>query len=556
MALFVISMDPAYYADSSTVEAAMISRGITIEKIYRFSLTFKINATEEQISSLSGVMYYESVLTTLTAEHTNIGFSDDVVNSWNIDHLKSTSISDISMKFKYPDTALTWQPLDQTSGSTVIIYLLDTGINKGHNELINSNIQDLYKVASVTDYTDTSGHGTAMASLIVGTNIGISASACLQNVKLFESGVGTISVGEIFDALDSVMSHHETNSPSIPKVVCMPWVVTKNQLIDSKLSELLNNNLLLVAAAGNNGNNTDVDLFTPGGLDTVITVGAHDQDFAVTAFTNMPIIDYIDETTTPEFKGVSLTAKIDVFALGTSVCVASHSAVNGYITTNGTSPATALVSGAFAHWIKLYPGATADAIKSYLIMNGHQSAKLPRSPNSLEPKVLTYKNLQFNTGKTADFRNINYAILTVIQQSELSICAIPSGRLLNLQYGQQASINIGIKPDATEIGVLDFSPLSPWMTLDLTTGIFAADTSNVTLAPFSICPGVYHFAIKGEVDGKIVVEEYSVGVYHQNISELDDVKEFYYDADVDDYEEVITYSVAPGKDGVHSKKHR
>jgi hypothetical protein len=83
------------------------------------------------------------------------------------------------------------------------------------------------------------------------------------------------------------------------------------------------------------------------------------------------------------------------------------------------------------------------------------------------------------------------------------------------------------------------------MTFDVATGDFVADTSGSSHT--IIVPGVYHFAIKGELDGKIVVEEYSVGVYSVSETELEDSPEYYYDADTDDYEAVITYSVAPAK---------
>ena len=42
--------------------------------------------------------------------------------------------------------------------------------------------------------------------------------------------------------------------------------------------------------------------------------------------------------------------------------------------------------------------------------------------------------------------------------------------------------------------------------------------ANVTV------PGIYHFAVKGEVSGTVLVEEYSIGIYTSDVGELDDDK--------------------------------
>ena len=111
-----------------------------------------------------------------------------------------------------------------------------------------------------------------MASLIVGDNLGMSPNATLYNVKMFNEGAGNISIGDVIGALDQVSTHHSNNDPADPKVVCMPFTMTKSQLIDDTLNDMLDDNLVIIAAAGNDGG--EVDNFSPGGLDTVITVGA------------------------------------------------------------------------------------------------------------------------------------------------------------------------------------------------------------------------------------------------------------------------------------------
>ena len=85
------------------------------------------------------------------------------------------------------------------------------------------------------------------------------------------------------------------------------------------------------------------------------------------------------------------------------------------------------------------------------------------------------------------------------------------------------------------------------MTFDTASGLVSADTSNSALAPNSISPGIYNFAVKGTVGSKTIVEEYSIGVYPADgsASDLNSADEYYYDDEANDYEAVISYAVAP-----------
>ena len=63
------------------------------------------------------------------------------------------------------------------------------------------------------------------------------------------------------------------------------------------------------------------------------------------------------------------------------------------------------------------------------------------------------------------------------------------------------------------------------------------------------------FGIKGTVDGKVMVEEYSVGLFNTSISELEEATQYYYDADTDSYDEVVSYQVAPNLSPTVSQKN-
>ena len=54
------------------------------------------------------------------------------------------------------------------------------------------------------------------------------------------------------------------------------------------------------------------------------------------------------------------------------------------------------------------------------------------------------------------------------------------------------------------------------------------------------------FGVAGTVSGKTVVEEYSIGLYNSADSELEEANQYYYDAENNLYDEVVSFQVAPG----------
>jgi hypothetical protein len=485
--------------------------GATITKVYKISGLYQIECTNEQLQQIAGVESHEEISKSVDVSH--------AYETYDITHLSTLGFSS--------NGGEGWNPLDTSLGEGITVYLVDTGINVTHNELSDANIFNLYSGDNATGYTDTTGHGTGVCSLIVGKNIGVSPNAVIQNVKIFDTTNGNILVSDILEALDTIIEHHTQTGITNLKVVCLPWVATKNQLIDQAISDLLNLNLLVVAAAGNAG--TNVDSFSPGGLDSVITVGAIDRSYSVTSFSNLPYTD----VETAETRSVKLHgATLDIFALGVDVDIADISDNAGYKKGSGTSLSTALVSAVLTQYIKLYPDADAEIIKGYMYTKGYKSASRP-AVNQNKSMLLSFDQVNAPAGQYIDFTNINYAIAVPPQTTEISFASRPSGRLINVKQGTISSTSIGIKSDATDVSVLEFTPLSPWMALDLITGDFTADLENNT----DIAVGIYHFAVKGSVGNIVGVAEYAVGVYNNDISELEQCTEYYYDTDTETYEE-------------------
>ena len=152
-------MDPSTHADASAAQTAITSTGATISKTYSFSLTYKIEAEDAQRDAINGVLHIE-----------DYGREAVITPTFNTNHLKMLC-NDVG------SSATAYNP--SSTGSGEHIYLVDTGVNTTHAEFSGRTVNNLYTgFGSGTDFTDTDGHGTSMASLIIGANIG-TAKDCL-----------------------------------------------------------------------------------------------------------------------------------------------------------------------------------------------------------------------------------------------------------------------------------------------------------------------------------------------------------------------------------------
>lgn len=500
MARYLITLDSGVHADNAAAQAAITSVGAAVIKSYAFTLTFEIDATAEQLASITGVTesVEKAAITTVS------------VQELNQDHLTNlAATSDAS--------ATTYQP--ENTGVGGHVYLVDTGLYAAHEQFTGRSINNLYSNFG-SDFSDNAGHGTAVASVIVGNTQGVSKDATLHVVKLFDTATGNITVGEIVDALDEVLAHHLGSTPSQAKVVCLPWVTPQNNFLDNKITEMNASNLIVVAAAGNDG--VDVNTVSPAGVEVVLTVGSYNQDYAVTSFTNVPWTD----PTTPYSNNYG--AALDIFALGVDVSCAANSATDAYGLFSGTSISAGLVAGVAVQWVNKLPTKTSSELKDIILQEGHLKGM---------------RVLAFDEGSTISTSNVNRSVLTVAIEGQITLGNLPSGRILNVQLGQTVTKDLELNlVDGADFSVLNFAPLPPWATLNTTTGILSVDTSELDPA---LAPGSYLFGVKGTISGKTVVEEYSIGLYNTAESELEESSQYYYDTDTDSYDEVISYQVAP-----------
>ena len=94
------------------------------------------------------------------------------------------------------------------------------------------------------------------------------------------------------------------------------------------------------------------------------------------------------------------------------------------------------------------------------------------------------------------------------------------------------------------------------MAFNAATGIVSINGGDATCTA-NLAPGIYTFAIKGDIDGDVLVEEYSVGLYTTNVSEVtgeeSNASQYYYDTDSAEYDEIINYSASFPQQGFAEK---
>lgn len=276
-------------------------------------------------------------------------------------------------------------------GDNATVYIVDSGCDILHPELANASIQKVHNptnggfndfIAGGGDATaftieDDHGHGTAMASLIGGDAIGVARNARLGITKI--SGAdGSADISDVAKGVNSIFVHRDlasrrdTNGSFRTAVVVMAFTFPKSEALDRLATYMWNRRLVVCAAAGNAGG--DVDNFSPGGLNGILTVGASDASDNVPSFSN-------DAGTVVE-QGTGLQTnggeEVDVFAPGVGVNIATIANRNeggGYesvadanliVQASGTSASTAIVAGVSAIAVQRNPGARAEEIKDFV----------------------------------------------------------------------------------------------------------------------------------------------------------------------------------------------
>lgn len=221
----------------------------------------------------------------------------------------------------------------RTLGSGVHIYVLDTGCTVSHPVFSRRRIRSVsapnsrFQGTTVDD--DHNGHGTAVASLLVGDGVGVASQAKVTCVKILsDDGEGAFS--DVAAGLDFVAGEkgviEEEESFAVLALAGEPGNEDKGSgALDEAVRRAARLGVVAFAAAGNHGRNA-CD-YAPGRGDFVVAVGATDRRDEMAEFSN---------------EGVC----VDAVMPGTGIRVAD--AKGGIRKASGTSYATPLAAGVVA----------------------------------------------------------------------------------------------------------------------------------------------------------------------------------------------------------------
>lgn len=234
------------------------------------------------------------------------------------------------------------------TGRGITVCIVDSGLDDLHPDLARMHLvawKDF--VSGRPEPYDDSGHGTAMAGLIVanGSLVGVAPEVRLIAAKVVDAtGQGTsseVAAGIRFcaDPFGNGTGSADIISVSLGSKAPL-FVATE---VSDAAAWATSRGIFVVAAAGNDGRFDDGDVEIPANVPLAIAVGAVDATGRLAPFSSMgSSLNRTDPNLKPEVvaPGVQLV----------STAPGAH-----YVTTTGTSPATALAAGVLALLLQAHP---------------------------------------------------------------------------------------------------------------------------------------------------------------------------------------------------------
>lgn len=228
------------------------------------------------------------------------------------------------------------------SGKGAWIGFVDTGIDSNHPEFRGKSPKFRRFEADGRQSTaarDDNGHGTHVAAIAAGVNIGVAPAATIAMAAVLTGANGSGRVSQVLAGLQWLLDEAVESNTALP-IINMSLGIHEHDsgraahAAGQRLAQLLSRDpdiALFVAAAGNNGM-TPVSY--PARLPEVFAVGATDPDDNVAPFSNWTPAD----EQTP--------GKPDICAPGVDIC--SAQAGGSYVKMSGTSMGAPIVSGVAA----------------------------------------------------------------------------------------------------------------------------------------------------------------------------------------------------------------
>ena len=190
---------------------------------------------------------------------------------------------------------------------------------------------------------DCNGHGTGVASIAAGNQLGVAKNATIYSVRVLKcdnSGSVSVFVQGVALAVEAA------KKSSRPSVISLSLGGKKSTTVNEAVEMAISEGIPVVVTAGNG--KSSACSFSPGSSTSAITVGG-------TAYGDRVYLDT---------NGGSC---VDIFAPGELVLVADYTSVYGTKYTSGTSFAAPIVSGVAAIYLQERPSLSVQDLKQLLI---------------------------------------------------------------------------------------------------------------------------------------------------------------------------------------------
>jgi type VII secretion-associated serine protease mycosin len=255
------------------------------------------------------------------------------------------------------DAEAVWK---ESTGKGVTVAVIDKGVDGTHPDLEGNVLPGKKLLGGRADQESVDDHGTAMAAIIAGHGHGpggedgvkgLAPDAKILPIDMYQEDGSDLAInGGLAEALTYAVDQGAT-------VVSMSFdSLIVGDKTKKAISYALAKDVILVAAAGNESSD---ELNMPAGYPGVVSVGAVGKNLAV----------WEDSNHSPD---LMLTAP--------GVYIRSASVTTPYQLANGTSDATAYVSGAAALLRSRFPDLTAGQIVNRLV----KTTTLPESKKGIK----------------------------------------------------------------------------------------------------------------------------------------------------------------------------
>ncbi|OMJ25544.1 Subtilisin-like protease 8 [Smittium culicis] len=240
----------------------------------------------------------------------------------------------------------------KNGGEGVVIYVVDSGINIDHADFggrasFGPNVAYDSNGVVTEDGYDYGGHGTAVASMAIGTAFGAAKKAKAVSYKISAVGIGfpVIRVAQVIQDIADLIKNADDGR--VASVLVFSFVAgSVSQSWDDAATEFKNMGYIYVVSAGNN--RADACKRSPMSSMATLSIGSTDSSDSLQSTSNFGKC-------------------VDIYAPGVNVQFASYLNNFGSRTSTGTSYSAPLVAGICANILSDYPNLNLDQLKEKLL---------------------------------------------------------------------------------------------------------------------------------------------------------------------------------------------